>query len=454
MRPPRGAPNAGPPRFFRYPSDARRGILARMRRRFHTLLSALLLVAGCATPPPPEAEPGAPPPEEGPAAAAEPGAPPPEEAPAAAAEPGAAPSGRTPEAGSRPWEATLEHGRSLARVDGVQVFLDAPARTDRNANRTSASWLDRKATLSPLLDARSTPLVEGRPFRVCLDPGHGGSDPGARSRDGRTAEASLTLDVARRVRALLEADGFDVQLTRADAATEQSLEERPAKARRWKADAFVSIHFNTNPGSASARGLETYVFPAAGMESTSYAGRRPSPESKLPWRGSASNAGNVQLGFCIQRRALAATKLPDRGLRRARFVVLREATVPAALVECGFLSSPEDLAYIRSEAGRDALARGIYEGICDFAFGTMAPGLPARRPPPAGSAPRPAPPAGGASAPPGSEPPIAIVQGDRPAPYVPPVPADAADPARRAAREAALRAAGIPSATEPKKEKP
>ena len=411
-----------------------------MRFPLPVVLSAILLAAGCATAPPPDEGPGEEPPENVPEPA-------PQAVPAPAEKPPPPPE-------PKPWTVKLEHGRALARVDGVQVFLDAPAKTDWKSKRTSATWLDRKATLSPLLDARSKPLVEGRPFRVCLDPGHGGSDPGARSRDGRTVESALTLDVARRVRALLAADGFDVQLTRYDAAAEQSLEERPAKARRWKADAFVSIHFNTNPGSTAARGLETYVFPASGMESTSFSGRRPSPESKLPWRGAASNVGNVQLGFCLQRRLLAATKLPDRGLRRARFVVLREATVPAALVECGFLSSPQDLAYLRTEAGRDALARGIYEGVCDFAFGTMAPGLPARRPPPPDAAPRPAAPRDDRSAPPDAEPPVAIVQGDRPLPYAPPVPEDAADPARRAAREAALRAAGVSSAPDTKKEKP
>ena len=247
-----------------------------------------------------------------------------------------------------------------------------------------------------------------------------------------------------------EADGFEVVPTRRDGATDQTLEERAAKARRGKADAFVSIHFNTNPGSASARGLETYVFPARGMESTSYSGRRPSPESSVAWRGLAGNEGSVQLGFCIQRRLLAATKLPDRGLRRARFVVLREASQPAALVECGFLSSPADLAFVRSEAGRDALARGLYEGICDFAFGTMAPGLPARRPGGGGANPAPA----ARPTPDPDPPPLSIVQGSREEPYAPPVPEDAADPARRAAREAALRAAGVPNAPGRKEDKP
>ena len=242
-----------------------------MRRAPLPFLCAALLMAGCATPPPAE---------EGPEEALPPAE---AEAPEKAPEEGPAeePATPPPAAEPRPWVVKLDHGHALAIVDGVRVYLDAPAKQARRAKEPAASWLDRKATLGPLLDARSKPLVRGRPFRICLDPGHGGSDPGARSGDGRTVEAALTLDVADRVRRLLEADGFEVVPTRRDGATDQTLEERAAKARRGKADAFVSIHFNTNPGSASARGLETYVFPARGMESTSYSGRRPSPESSV-----------------------------------------------------------------------------------------------------------------------------------------------------------------------------
>lgn len=416
-----------------------------MRRLLAPPLCALLLAAGCATAPP-SVEDG----PEGAGPAPEAKGETPAEAPAEA-EPATKTEEARPE--PKPWDVRLEHGRALARVDGVQVYLGKPAKTDWKTKRTNASWLDRKSTLGPLLGARAAPVATGRPMRICLDPGHGGSDPGAASPDRRTRESDLALDVSRRVRALLARDGFDVMMTRYDATTDQTLEERAAKARRWRADAFVSIHFNTNPNSAASRGLETYVFPAKGMESTSWDGRKASPESSIVWLGNANDAGNVQLGFCIQRRLLAATKMPDRGLRRARFVVLREATVPAALVECGFLSSPQDLARARSEDGRAALARGIYEGICDFAFGTMAPGLPARKPSAA------APPSRdpeASVAPPDAAPPVEFVQGAgyRESPYAAPVPEDASDPARRAAREAALRAAGIVPASGERKSKP
>ena len=415
-----------------------------MRLR-HALLSAwtaALFAAGCASvPPPPPAEPEeegfpapetpAPPAAPAPAIETRPPAPPPAPAaPPAAAKP-------------KPWDVRFSNGSALALVDGVRVYLGNPVKTDWKTKKTAATWLDNKYTLGPLLEAPAGPRTPGRRFRVCLDPGHGGSDPGTRSGDGRAIESALALDVARRVASLLEKDGFEAVLTRTDDRTTQTLEERPAKARRWRADAFVSIHFNANP-TGSARGLETYVFPARTMESTTYTGRRPSAESARLWQGNANDADNVRLGFAIQRRLLAATKLPDRGLRRARFVVLREATVPATLVECGFLSSPSDLAYLRTEAGRDALARGIYEGLCDFAFGTLAPGLPARVP---GAAPAPpglepkdcaaAPPA---PAGPGLE--FVLAAGVRAPPPVIPKPDDT-DPARRAVREAALRAAGL-----------
>ena len=326
------------------------------------------------------------------------------------------------------------------------VYLGRPAVADRRTRKAGPSDLDRKATVAPLLQARSKPLVEGRPLRVCLDPGHGGQDAGALSADGRTAEKAIALDIAQRVARMLRKDGVDVVLTRPDNRTFLPLPDRPALARAKKADLFVSIHLNANASSAP-RGVETYVFPARGMESTSYDGRGASADSRQWWPGNGSDWGNVQLGFCIQRRLAAASGLPDRGLRRARFVVVREARMPAALVECGFLTNGRDLAVLRSENGRESIARGIYEGIFDFAYGNMAPGLPAHKPGPpivevvpAAAPAAPAPPVERAGS-------LEFVPSPV-APWTPPkpsVPADAPgdDPAMSAARKEALRAAGL-----------
>jgi N-acetylmuramoyl-L-alanine amidase len=220
--------------------------------------------------------------------------------------------------------------------------------------------------------------VTGRPFRVFIDPGHGGADPGAVSKDSKTLESRLTLELAQKLAKHLKNAGFDVTISRSDNALTQVLEERPLKAYRWKADIFISIHFNANP-SSTASGFETYILPAHGMLSTTTA--NPSPAARAQantlQNGNANDYLNMQLGFAIQRRMLKSTKLEDRGLRRARFTVLREAKMPAVLIECGFLSSPKDLKFIRTAEGQEKIVRGIYEGICDYAFGTLAPGSPA-----------------------------------------------------------------------------
>lgn len=274
----------------------------------------------------------------------------------------------------KPWTVKYLRDSSRAEMDGVLVYLGRPSQPDRKTGALAPHPLDQRYTLAPLTQGRTQPLTATRPIRICLDPGHGGQDSGTSSADKRTLEKNITLDIAKRVEKLLRKDGFEVMLTRKNESLTQTLPERPFKAYRWRADAFVSIHLNSSEGRAE--GIETYVFPALGMESTSYSKPIPSSESGLKYPGNASDIGNFQLGYSIQRRLLEATGRKDRGVRRARFVVLREATMPAALVECGFMSSSRDLAFLRSEAGRDKIALGIYRGIADWAYGTFSPGLP------------------------------------------------------------------------------
>lgn len=405
---------------------------------FFTVAVAASLLAGCASAPPategdavfpaPEREISIPLPEPEPAAATN--------APPAAAAPAPAPAPKP-----KPWQFSFKNGSQEARADGVLVYLGQPAKTDWKQRKAVPSELDRKATVAPLRQARTTPIAQDRPIRVCLDPGHGGPDAGALSKDGRTVEKTLALDIARRVARMLRQDGFEVSFTRPDDRTFVPLPDRPALARAKNADLFVSIHLNANAAS-SPRGVETYVFPARGMESTSWdLSKGASDDSKQWWPGNGADWGNVQLGFCIQRRLAAASGLPDRGLRRARFIVVREARVPAALVECGFLTNPADLAVLRSENGREKIARGIYEGIFDFAYGTMAPGLPPHKPGPPVTeiVPAAADPRAGS---------LEFVAAPV-APWTPPAPpplppADPGEnPATAAARAAALRAAGL-----------
>ncbi|MBR1837708.1 MAG: N-acetylmuramoyl-L-alanine amidase, partial [Kiritimatiellae bacterium] len=361
-----------------------------MPGKFHKLrapVAALVLLAsGCTSVPPPQTEEPTPvadapaaeeaktPPADPKAATAESAADSPAKQAAAPQEkPAPAPK---PKPAPKPWKTEFTAGSHLAKVDGVQVYLGLPAVSKWRQKTAAAAPLDQKHTIAPLLKGRDRPLVRGRALRVCIDPGHGGEDSGATSRDGALAEKTVALDIAKRLRKMLLADGAEVMLTRESDAAYPTLDARVAKAKKWKADLFVSIHLNANAGHAP-RGVETYVFTAPGMESTSYQGSKPSPESRATFPGNSHDAGSVQLGFCIQRRLVAASGMPDRGLRRARFVVLRDAGMPAALVECGFITNAKDLAAMKTAAGLSAVARGVYEGICDFALGTMAPGLPA-----------------------------------------------------------------------------
>lgn len=342
----------------------------------------------------------------------------------------------------RPWTMEFKHGYQSAVIDGVSVFLLEPAALDPKTRKGRPSPLDYKNTVCPLVNATPKPLVEGRPVRVFIDPGHGGADAGALSQDRKLVESKVVLDIAKRLAAYLTQTGFDVRLSRQDNTVSPLLEERTLMAARWKADVFVSIHINaTGDGDASAYGLETFILPPAGSSST-YGGAT----SAAVQTGNGNDVRNMQLGFAIQRRALKTSKLADRGLRRARFAVLREASMPAALVECGFISSPRDRKVLNTADGRERLARGIFQGICDYAFGTLAPGRPAHEPgrkgaAPAAQTPRPA----ATQVPPGSALPDKVVVPDRaPAWVPPPLPENPQeDPRLRKIREDAAKAAGF-----------
>ena len=173
-------------------------------------------------------------------------------------------------------------------------------------------------------------------FAICLDPGHGGRDRGARS--GGLDEADLTLDMARRVRRIL-APKYQVVLTR-DGDAQISLSERVAISERAKADLFVSIHINAadNP---KAGGYEVFV-------------RR------------ESSAGSLLLaaGILVQFAKRWPTKR-NRGLKYANFVILRQAR-PACLVESFFLTNSAERALLASASGREQLGEAIAWGCGNF----------------------------------------------------------------------------------------
>lgn len=189
---------------------------------------------------------------------------------------------------------------------------------------------------------------------VVLDPGHGGQDTGAKGKRG-VEEKRAVLDIARRVRSHLEAAGLTVYMTReGDRFVE--LEERARMAKRWGADLFVSIHLNS-AASSMAQGAETFVLSAPGFSSTAGG----SGMGAMP--GNQHGAASAQLGFQVHRALTGIPGVIDRGLKRARFIVLRNAPCPAVLVECGFLSHAEEERKFQLESHREEIARGIAKGI-------------------------------------------------------------------------------------------
>ncbi len=245
------------------------------------------------------------------------------------------------------------------RVNGTLVWLNDTVREARG--RWAINAVDRAKTLEPILSP-SRHLVGLSAGLVLLDPGHGGDDPGAVGPEG-LLEKHLTLDLARRVRVQLANLGIRSILTR-DSDRALGLSERAALVRRHGAHVFVSLHFNAT-ASRSIYGVETFALTPRGYSST--AGGDSSSWRQSAVAGNRHDAANVVLAYQIQR-SLRQWLGPDhdRGVRRARFQVLREATCPAVLVECGFLSHPATARRLRSAEYLDALAQRIALGIQEY----------------------------------------------------------------------------------------
>lgn len=248
---------------------------------------------------------------------------------------------------------TFSYGHREARIGNTVVWMHEAM------DQARGSWVIREVDALTVIDPimRPAEYLRGVGHRiVLLDPGHGAQDPGAKGRRG-VEEKTAALDIARRTRRYLAGTGIDVRMTR---TTDEfiKLEDRASLAAWVKADLMVSIHLNSAENK-SAHGIETFVLTAEGQAGT-YGGRR----AHAP--GNQHNAGNTALGFQLQRAMVEQTGAYDRGLRRAGFIVLRNAPCPAALVECGFLSNGDEEARIMTVEYRDQLARGIANGILRY----------------------------------------------------------------------------------------
>ncbi len=243
--------------------------------------------------------------------------------------------------------------------NGVHVWLSVPV-TPSNG-RILISSLDVKTTLQPLLQPVHN--RRGEKVRViALDPGHGGRQPG--NEDGSHQEKVYTLLLATKVRSLLQAAGFRVVMTRTrDEFVD--LPDRPAVAKRKHADLFISLHYNSaGNGEPDPKGVEVYCLTPPGASSTNARGEDNGPTNAQV--GNLNNARNVLLAYRLQKALLQNLNAKDRGVRRARFAVLKTAEMPAVLVEGGFMSAPAEAREIYDATHRAETARAIVDGVLAY----------------------------------------------------------------------------------------
>jgi len=253
-----------------------------------------------------------------------------------------------------------EANKDYLLVEGVKVYLDDPIGQLRG--KLTVTRIDYDKVIVPL--AWRLPAARPGSQRILLDPGHGGKDPGKVHGTLNYTEKAATLDTALRLKLLLEKRGFEVLLTR-DKDVAIDLDDRAPMATKAKADLFVSLHYNGGAaGDTTSAGIETYCLTPTGQHSTNKASGRADLTSEP---GNRYDLFNLQLAFNVQRQLLAQTGAEDRGIRRARFAVLRTLTCPGILIEGGFVSSRVEGAQIANAAYRQKLAQAIADGIADYA---------------------------------------------------------------------------------------
>lgn len=173
-------------------------------------------------------------------------------------------------------------------------------------------------------------------YKICIDAGHGGSDPGAVN--GIMHESEAALMIAFKLGKALAMAGCEVIYTRTNDSTVE-LKERTAFANKQKADYFISLHLNAAL-SKSAKGIETYAYKAG---SKAYA-----------------------LAQAVQKEVIKATMATDRGAKTANFYVLRHTAMPAILIETGFISNDAEADALFDDGYQTKIANAIADAVADF----------------------------------------------------------------------------------------
>jgi N-acetylmuramoyl-L-alanine amidase len=185
---------------------------------------------------------------------------------------------------------------------------------------------------SPASETSRTSGSSSSPITVVIDAGHGGHDRGGIPGQS-VPEKDMTLDVAQRLRNVLAASGYRVVMTR-DSDVFVPLGTRVAIANSYRNAIFVCIHFNSTQRRGAA-GIETYFY----------------------------SRDSLPLASAVHYYVVGGAPSSNRGVRRRGYYVLRRTSIPAVLVECGFLTNPTEAAYAQTASYRQKLAEEIAAGI-------------------------------------------------------------------------------------------
>ncbi len=240
-------------------------------------------------------------------------------------------------------------------INNLKFILSYPA--VYHDGHICVSRMDLVKLIEPVM--RPSKIKNAEPIEtVVLDAGHGGHDPGAMSMWG--AEKDFALDTVQRARALLQGAGYKVVLTRSD-DTFIPLDERVRIANQYKRAIFIAVHFNAG---GVGTGVETYSLAPRGVPSMMSDG--PSVSDLVDCAGNARDAENMALATASHAALVVKTRMFDRGLKRARFVVIRDIKIPGVLIEGGFQTNPFEAKIIATPLYRQMLAQAIFAAVQNY----------------------------------------------------------------------------------------
>ncbi len=243
----------------------------------------------------------------------------------------------------------FSEGKREIALNGNTVYLSYPCR-DGKIHRIDLPFLK-----NPELNGVSRRRVSPGNGLILIDPGHGGKENGARGRN--SLEKDLNLAVALELARALRKEKYQVALTR-DGDKTLSLSERSAMARKMNAALFISLHHNASANSSSS-GIEAYSVTPAGAGSTN----SPDEIDSKTYPGNRFDLAGKRLAVLCMRELIAAGIGPDRGVRQARFAVLKNAPCPAVLLELGFVTSPAEEKLLADPSRRRRVVSAIVKAI-------------------------------------------------------------------------------------------